>query len=177
MGSETEALRDRLAGLPGVAVARMEGSLHYAWGDIRSGIVNTLIIDCATARERMEWITQSVFRVREEYPEIVVAFVDREDSFKDRIRNFLPDPKSRLSHYYRLDRPYGDRDIQELVEKCIAWHESIIAQRPNTQRYKYDVALSFAGEQRRQVEALAEILRANDVRVFYDSFEQGEESI
>lgn len=38
--------------------------------------------------------------------------------------------------------------------------------------YKYDVALSFAGEDREYVDRLATILRENDVKVFYDKFEE-----
>jgi peptidoglycan hydrolase-like protein with peptidoglycan-binding domain len=38
--------------------------------------------------------------------------------------------------------------------------------------FEYDVALSFAGEDRNFADDLAEILRRNDVRVFYDSYEQ-----
>lgn len=37
--------------------------------------------------------------------------------------------------------------------------------------YKYDVAFSFAGENRTYVEALAEMLRADGIKVFYDGFE------
>jgi len=38
--------------------------------------------------------------------------------------------------------------------------------------YKYQVALSFAGEDRQYVNQVAELLKANGVRVFYDKFEQ-----
>ncbi|MCC5581866.1 TIR domain-containing protein [Microtetraspora sp. AC03309] len=38
--------------------------------------------------------------------------------------------------------------------------------------YKYDVCLSFAGEQRGYVEAVAENLLIEEVRVFYDDFEK-----
>jgi TIR domain len=40
------------------------------------------------------------------------------------------------------------------------------------QNFDYDVALSFAGEDREYVEQVATILKASDVRVFYDSFEE-----
>ena len=39
-------------------------------------------------------------------------------------------------------------------------------------RHDYDVALSFAGEQRDYVEQVAVILRANSFSVFYDGFEE-----
>ena len=37
---------------------------------------------------------------------------------------------------------------------------------------KYDVALSFAGENREYVKQVAEILRSSNVRVFYDAYEE-----
>ncbi len=40
--------------------------------------------------------------------------------------------------------------------------------------YKYDIALSFAGEDRDYVEQVAKFLSANDVRVFYDKFEEAD---
>ncbi len=38
--------------------------------------------------------------------------------------------------------------------------------------YKYDVALSFAGEDREFVESVANRLKSKDIRVFYDKYEQ-----
>jgi|GEM_PF-1307332 len=38
--------------------------------------------------------------------------------------------------------------------------------------YKYDVTLSFAGEDREYVEKFAKILEQNNVKVFYDKFEE-----
>lgn len=38
--------------------------------------------------------------------------------------------------------------------------------------YKYEISLSFAGEDREYVEKLAEILKKNNVSVFYDKFEE-----
>src|SRR5262249_50869435 len=53
------------------------------------------------------------------------------------------------------------------------WHRTRI-DKPFTARYEYDVAISFAGEQRDYAEELATLLRAQKVRVFYDNFEQAE---
>lgn len=41
-----------------------------------------------------------------------------------------------------------------------------------TQKFKYDVAVSFAGEDRPLVEEFVNILASNNVSVFYDSWEQ-----
>ena len=43
-----------------------------------------------------------------------------------------------------------------------------------TQKFKYDVAVSFAGEDRLLVEEFVNILASNHVSVFYDSWEQSE---
>lgn len=40
--------------------------------------------------------------------------------------------------------------------------------------FEYDVALSFAGEDRSLAEALADILKAEHIRVFYDRYEQAD---
>lgn len=41
-----------------------------------------------------------------------------------------------------------------------------------TKKYEYDVALSFAGEDRTFVEECAEILRSLNINVFYDDYEK-----
>jgi hypothetical protein len=43
-----------------------------------------------------------------------------------------------------------------------------------TNHFEYDVALSFAGEDRTHAEALAMAIRSAGFRVFYDAYEQGE---
>jgi len=40
------------------------------------------------------------------------------------------------------------------------------------EKYEYDVCLSFAGEQRRYVDAVAEGLRGRSIKVFYDAYER-----
>ena len=42
------------------------------------------------------------------------------------------------------------------------------------QQYQYDVALSFAGEDREYVEDVATFLKGFGVKVFYDKFEQAD---
>ena len=45
---------------------------------------------------------------------------------------------------------------------------------PSKATFEYDVCLSFAGEQRSYVEAVAKSLREREVRVFYDAFQAAE---
>ena len=42
----------------------------------------------------------------------------------------------------------------------------------NTKKYKYEIALSFAGEDRKYVEDVAQCLIKNNITVFYDEFEE-----
>lgn len=43
---------------------------------------------------------------------------------------------------------------------------------PKSQTIEYDIALSFAGEDRQVVDKIARLLRSRKVKVFYDKFEQ-----
>jgi TIR domain len=45
---------------------------------------------------------------------------------------------------------------------------------PSISDFRYEVAISFAGEQRREAEQLAKCLRDNNVSVFYDAFEEAQ---
>lgn len=50
-------------------------------------------------------------------------------------------------------------------------NKSIILKSKEEDNYIYDVALSFAGEDRAYVEKIAQALKARGIRVFYDKFE------
>ncbi len=57
------------------------------------------------------------------------------------------------------------------IERPVGTHVRANSGSSQTISSKYDVALSFAGEDREYVEAVAGILKAAGVRVFYDKFE------
>jgi hypothetical protein len=42
----------------------------------------------------------------------------------------------------------------------------------NAETYEYDIAISYAGEDRSYAEALANVLRTRGVHVFYDKYEK-----
>lgn len=68
---------------------------------------------------------------------------------------------------------------QKLVHLARRFGETIGKAHPATERTvrstkKYDVALSFAGENRSIAEQLAEMLRQAEFRVFYDKYEEAE---
>jgi hypothetical protein len=117
----------------------------------------------------------TALRLREISPESVIAFFADSD-------DFLPDSESvrtRLSHYYRLHTGEGGgwsesadvESFKRLLKATAAWHEKYQADKSYSPRYKYDVAISFAGEDRSSADDLARFLRYAGLKVFYDDFE------
>ncbi len=117
----------------------------------------------------------TALRLREISPESVIAFFADND-------DFLPDLESvrtRLSHYYRLHTGDGGwwsesadpESFKRLLKATAAWHEKYQANKAYLPRYKYDVAISFAGEDRSSADDLARSLRNAGLEVFYDDFE------
>jgi hypothetical protein len=43
---------------------------------------------------------------------------------------------------------------------------------PAKKQYEYDVAISYAGEDRQYAEQLADVLRSHGIKVFYDKYEE-----
>jgi TIR domain len=146
---------------------------HHAWGKVY-GAGATVIIDLQAPYDDIDSIAHMVFRMGQERPEIVFAFLGDEEDFATKTGLAPQLVRTRLGHYYRLPRQFELSDVERLVKQCVAWHRTLIDGGRYAARYKYDVAISFAGEQRHYAEELATILRTHNVQVFYDSFEQAE---
>jgi serine/threonine protein kinase len=192
--AEIEALRDHLSKIPDVKGICHEEGAHHAFGQIRSGRVDTIFVDPFSMWGGVEEASFLIFHVRLEFPEIAfVLFVNSDElearqgelfsetgrrlsNLTRRERDFFTKERRRLSHYFRLSKNVSDpnfsNELTKVLAQCQQWHQTIVNQRPNRNLFEYDVALSFAGEDRRYAEEIAEILEAHGVRVFYDSFEQ-----
>jgi len=187
-----------LSTIPAVAnVIHADG--HRAFGLIREGGVNTIIMDPFSTCDIGDALFM-IFRVRFEFPEIVfVLFIHPEElekleaelhsanapgswakagSLTGIEREFFRTEKSRLSHYFRLPKgaaPYGFlENLPDVVRQCQTWHRTHAEKAGVRNSYKYDVALSFAGEDRDYADEIASKLRGKGVRVFYDSYEQAD---
>jgi TIR domain len=171
---ELEMLRFKLDGHPSVGRATQVYQLHGAWGEVRGGPVIAVIVDLAGPHDDPDTIALSIFRMRQEYPELVFALLADEDEFTSEAAAMSSETRRRLGHYYRLPRQFEPADIERLVELFERWAASVGGPDRQTPRYQYDVALSFAGEEREQAEELATLLREAGVRVFFDTFEQAE---
>jgi hypothetical protein len=84
--------------------------------------------------------------------------------------------RSRLSHYFRLSKNVLDPDFPSawnaVLNSCEICHKGYLKKQTDRPIYEYDVALSFAGDDRKLAEDIATELKAHGVRVFFDSFEQ-----
>jgi TIR domain len=165
-------LRFQLTGRTGVKRATQAETAHHGWSTIREGTVNTIVFDLMARYEDFDSIALSIFHIRQEFPEIVIGLLADPDEFMTKAKEAEPDVAARLGHYYRISRKLDRSEVDRFIELCQRWHADTISKRLKTVRYKYDVALSFAGEQREYAEELANIFKAQGVRVFYDDFEQ-----
>ena len=110
-------------------------------------------------------------KLREICPEAVIAFFGDDDVIEH--LGVPLDVKVRLSHYYRVARE-GDYDssVRELLRNTAALHEHYTNTNSYAPRYRYDVALTFAGEDRQFADLLANHLKTAGLHVFYDDFEK-----
>jgi len=133
--------------------------------------VNTIFLDPGAfasddgfdgARDRIEFI-------REKYPQTVIVLCAGQDS----IDEFLQATGNRFRHYFQLDYTKvgaaPDSLVEEVVKAC-----QVEVDRNIRARFAYDIAISFAGEQRTFAEAIARGLRERGVSVFYDDFERAD---
>lgn len=119
--------------------------------------------------ERKPWLFSVVFRSALEYKfKDLCRYIDRE---LDRDAPFAGDFVDELLAYATRSRFLSPKKRQNL--------RAIIQQEPFEQEHQddeaqqaYDVALSFAGEDRHRAERIAQSLAARGVRVFYDKHEE-----
>jgi hypothetical protein len=123
--------------------------------------------DLNNVRQWLGWITQQV----EEY----------NNDLDRRLRQDLTTRKQQVADSQQLINELGFKIRPKAVqpdESNITSSQEVIKKRPRSSKKKpitkhsYDVALSFAGENREYVERVATILRDKGVSVFYDRFEE-----
>lgn len=171
---ELEMLRFKLYDARAVSRVEQVPHTHHAWGELREHAVNAVIFDFAAPYDDMDSLALTVFQMREEFPEIVFGFLVDEAEYTEKTAALSSEVKARLSHYYRISRAVTPIEIERLIDRFVKWHRDVADQRSKTPRYRYDVALSFAGEDRKLADQLATLLKDRGVRVFYDSWEQAE---
>lgn len=144
------------------------------FSDNNSELVNLIILEAnywgPPSSKSFENAKELILRVRKRFP--YIAFILYFTSAKERAL-FLEYCDGKFNHYLYIypsnDPSIVDSEIPDGNSLAIRHAETWI-----TRQYDYDVAMSFAGEDRALVEDVATRLKSIGVRIFYDEFEQGE---
>ncbi len=100
--------------------------------------------------------------VRKRYPKIVFVLYDTSaglehiGSFDSRFRNYF-----QIDTELWSDSEVGKRELDLVTDKCQIWHREL---------FNYDVAVSFAGEERDFARQVAESLKREGLNVFFDEY-------
>ncbi len=154
---------------------------------IAEGKVNTVFIDPLNVWNRSDGYAMNVIdtlnfilEMRKSHPRILFIFYSRPIEIKG-FEKF----NERFKHYYRVNseillryekkhnkhstffirnwtlHPQSIAELNRQMDRCQLWHKEL---------FYYDVALSFAGEDREFAENLAHALKNKELQVFYDKF-------
>lgn len=129
--------------------------------------VNTVFLDPSVYP--FDQVRQLIELVRSKYPDIVFVLC----STTDNINEFIAATGDRFKHYFQLDYTQVNSIPTPLVDKMIQACQ-IELDRNLRSAYQFDVALSFAGEERKYAEAIAAQLKTHGVSVFYDDSEKAD---
>lgn len=117
-----------------------------------------------------------IWDVRKRHPDIVLVLHTRGEELQS-APDFFEGRRSRLTHYILLDKTATGQKKQDAVDhalqRCREWFQ-VHPTRKQSRIFEYDVALSFAGDDRIHAEALAQCLTARGIKVFYDRYQQAE---
>jgi hypothetical protein len=148
--------------------------LELAKALIRDNLVNTIFLDLRIGRyygspegyDGPDQVGPSIAfinEVRSDFPQIVfVLFTD------PMMRSAICRVNRRFEHYFYLENGYSKRaslngtEIDAMLARCEEWHRNL---------FDYDVAMSFAHEDRSHARELADLLHGAGARVFFDEYE------
>ncbi len=133
---------------------------------IQKNGINTVFLDPSIlgyGDEAMNSLYELIAKLRTHFPKaIIVIYTYNAKAFVDKI-------DEKLKHYLVLDKDKVNYDVglefEQILLLCEEWQ---------LRQYEYDVALSFAGEDRLYAEDISKFLIKNKLRVFYDNFERSE---
>lgn len=176
--NKLSGLEHALSMHPGVEVVARVPFAELAFGLIRRSAdmpsnVEAVFIDPFADSSDPHTSSDFILNTRATRPDIVFVLLVSADELRRRKNEFDPELRSRIGHYFTLDPSIAADEmgssLSRVVEACLAWRET---SRPVTSRrdFKYDVAISFAGEDREFAQSLAEALTRRNVRVFLDDY-------
>jgi hypothetical protein len=172
----TMGLMEQLRENPAVRACGANEDEDTVMGLIRQGAVNTVFVD----PQFLFWdAAPFIDRVRKEFPRVVFVIYAN-----DYCLGLFCKAHERFKNYFYLDhittmyhaeqwsktgsRVYlsdAAKQLDLVLKKCENWH---------AQLFRYDIALSFAGDDRKTAQKLARALKKRNMRVFYDEDQQAE---
>ena len=160
------SLYAHLGAFPTVKTLNSTHKIDVARQYIHGGKVNTIFLDPSPfeyTQSGFEQIRQFIEGTRQSHPQIVfVIYTNYWD-------HFLKGVGGRFSHYFHLNKDKvnyeAGPELKAVLLRCEDWHRNL---------FEYDVALSFAGEQRNTAERLAQLVSDSGGRAFYDQYEQAD---
>ena len=113
-----------------------------------------------------------IFRVDRLFPELLFALFGEDTEIAVLISTLPSTQRDRLKHYLRIPRAYAPGDVDRLAEHFVRLRAAKPLAAHTTPRYRYDVALSYASEDRTFAAAIHDALRERALEVFYDDAER-----
>ena len=114
---------------------------------------------CSTA---VKAAAKFITRVRREFPHVVFVVHATKSEFAALCKTDL-----RFEHYIFIENCVDGHEFEQLfrraLARCVEWHSGL---------FEYDIAISFAGEDRETARELASALKSLGARVFFDEYEQ-----
>ncbi|MDW8807584.1 TIR domain-containing protein [Streptomyces scabiei] len=179
-GEKSDRIAEALASNPLVSRIERSESAEYSFGSIRRlqshGVpVDAIFIDPFADSYDPHQSSLFIVSTRGQYPRVVFVLIIDPVQFAIRSHEFLPELRQRVKHYYRLDWTVSDGQLKGEVERalhgCLEWH-GVPALQQDRRGYEFDVAISFAGEDRGFAQVLERELAAHGVHAFYDENER-----
>jgi len=147
-------------------------SIDYSWNGTDKLMTWRLTAESAL---RHLFDEKSVYLSKFESISWSLRLVTRHTTPQQRVEQFLrglSDSKAVLSAAIQDAEDYGVLEGLNGIQVGLGSSEKSVSNPTASLAFDYDVALSFAGEDRRYVEEIASQLRSRNVTVFYDRYEQ-----
>jgi hypothetical protein len=174
----TEELYDQCKERTGDGSSWFVGSPEQVFDIVEHNTVHLVLIEPRSYGNRRAALT--ALTLRSISPESVIGFLADDAEMSEFEKSCSATAATRLTHYIRVTRAGGGRypdsasqdSFNQLLADSARMQSRYAQDSKYTTRYSYDVALSFAGEDRPFADDLAQRLKQSGIRVFYDDFER-----
>jgi TIR domain len=171
VSSTDDRIRRQLKGISHVRhIDSAYGYHDSVFTEIRRKGINTLVLGVEEYFYKWGGSNEDLFTrsasfiesIRRDFSRVVIILSFKSAEYRGAFLAHIP---GRFDHYLYLLPDSSPDEITSVVERCELWHR---------RQFRYEVALSFAGEDREFVNQVAAVLKKNGAKVFYDRYEQAD---